>query len=95
MNLFAFRSTDPQKLTTAADPFGPGNSDHIIRACTAAGIVVVAWGAAKIAIGPGKFLTSFLTEHRVRLHCLGKTKEGFPRHPLYVPAATKPEPWGV
>lgn len=86
VNLFAYRATDPAELERCpVDVVGPENDRHIKAACLGAGPVILAWGAHRTA-----------TQLRVRqvLHvlrgchwppvCLGVTKSGAPRHPLYV-----------
>jgi hypothetical protein len=85
-NLFAFRTKDPAEMMRAPDPIGPEN-DHWLQNLSAdAGITIAAWGV------PGKFrgrdeeVLQILQEP----NCLGVTKDGFPRHPLYVKADTKP-----
>lgn len=72
VNLFAYRATDPAHLLTVADPIGPEN-DLYVRSLK--GPVVAAWGAHPMA------RKGFFGRH---LLCLGKTKDGYPRHPLYV-----------
>src|SRR4051812_29394299 len=44
-NLFALRSTNPDKLKAVVDPVGnPDNDDAILEAATKSGIVICAWG---------------------------------------------------
>lgn len=94
VNLFAMRATEPDDLYNAAgsglDPVGIDNAEAIRRAFNACHGVVFAWGA-----WPGvKKLTHPNVEGLARLcdkpvRCLGHTKSGAPRHPLYV-KATQP-----
>lgn len=95
VNLFAFRSSTPGDLLTAADPRGPENADYVRRAIQfATGPIVVAWGAwwdTNQAKRFGKSIPRLGVETYAerfgrRLHCLGTTKAGAPRHPLYVKA---------
>lgn len=91
VNLFAWRSTDPSELARASDPIGPDNDAHI-RACgQEADIIVCAWGAHPAA---SDRVARVLTLLPRALHCLGTTKLGAPRHPLYVPADTPLRTWG-
>jgi hypothetical protein len=80
VNLFAYRATDPTELLRAADPIGPSN-DHWLREAIghASGDVLCAWGAAS-----GEQGARVLRMCGATAKCLGKTKEGHPRHPLYV-----------
>lgn len=68
------------------------NRAEIVRQANAAEIVVLAWGAHKVADLPSM-------SHDLRLpwdlaHCLGVNANGSPKHPLYVRADTQPQPWG-
>jgi hypothetical protein len=82
VNLYAYRATDPKALLTADDPEGPDNWWHIQRAIRSSDAVVFAWGATQVPRGhhhvwhSGALIPSPL--------CLGYTKKGAPRHPLYV-----------
>lgn len=75
VNLYAFRATEPRRLRDVVDPVGPDNERHVMRAIRRARLVVLAWGAHAEA-------TRLLSLRRAR--CLGLTKAGQPRHPLYL-----------
>jgi hypothetical protein len=84
-NLFAARSTDPKQLELMEDPTGPLNLDHISRALDSHDLIIVAFGAHKMASRSRAW--QMIKEHgkfRKSLYFLGKTKSGAPRHPLYV-----------
>ena len=90
-NLFAFRSTDPRALLVAPDPVGPDNDAHIASAAQsvgAGGIIVCAWGAS----GSSRDISHLVPNE---LYCLGVTKAGHPRHPLYLRRDTKPQPFAT
>ncbi len=89
VNLFALRSTDPKVLKTARDPIGPKNGTTIRRAARQASRIVVAWGDKGSLLGRGKKVAAMLSKP----YCLGVTKHGEPRHPLYVPTSTEPRPF--
>lgn len=88
-NLYAYRATDPRELDTVADPIGRENEDRlwaILQAEPAPALIVAAWGAKP---GRGKFTERELVMRRGPLYekpvfALGFTKDGHPRHPLYV-----------
>ncbi len=84
-NLFAFRATDPRELLKADDPTGGEQGDDQIRAAKNAHMIVVAWGS-KVPFGRDQQALRLL--RGAELKCLGLTKSGFPRHPLYVKSAT-------
>jgi hypothetical protein len=78
VNLYAFRTKDPKTMLAAIDPVGPDN-DRVLAEVT--GTVVAGWGTNA---DPAR--VSRASELLPRLHALGTTKDGHPRHPLYVPA---------
>lgn len=87
LNAFALRSTDPKALYSHADPVGPANDDVIAETLTGAepvGPVVVAWGQHGALRGRGEQVLKLLRAYGVKPLCLGLTKAGQPRHPLYV-----------
>ena len=53
--------------------------------------VVAAWGAAPKAARP--FVDLAINLLGSPLLCLGTTKDGHPRHPLYLPKTTLPRLW--
>lgn len=83
VNLYALRSTDPEGLWDHPDPVGPENDNWLARMALAATEVVCAWG---VNAQPSRVseVAAMLAEARVQLKCLGTTKSGAPRHPLYV-----------
>lgn len=94
VNLFPLRATDPEALWDHLSCFEDVvNGDHIRGianriAKTPGGVIVAAWGAhprAEHSIVQD-FLRSVPTGTRVM--CLGKTRGGAPRHPLYLAANT-------
>lgn len=101
VNLFAHRATNPKDLeASTGDVVGPGNDRWIVASAQAAtfsgGPVVVAWGASlpgdlgrPVAFG----VVRMLRHHGIEMQCLGRTKLGYPRHPLYVKGDTELEPF--
>lgn len=92
VNLFAVRSPDPAYLRQIPDPVGTAN-DHFLRsACHAAQWVMVAWGNGGQWQGRDRTFLELWPNHQL-LYCLGLTKQGQPRHPLYVRRDTVPIRW--
>ena len=92
-NLFAWRSTDPAGLARTDDPVAPGNDAVILEAAAGAGLILCAWGAHGTRGGRGAEVARMLVAAGHRLHVLGLTGGGQPRHPLYVPYAAGAVPW--
>jgi len=88
VNLFAYQATDSSKLLRVADPVGPENDDYIVQAAERCSYVVVAWGAKGVLLDRGRQVIRLLAGWR-HVGCLGITKDGYPRHPLYVRGNTK------
>lgn len=104
-NLFAWRATDPKELRRVEDPVGPLNL-AVLERCIAFGLRVAAWGQlgpkwlrqrAQRSIGHARISTT---------HVLALTEKGYdrsshfaswtsrqPRHPLYLPNATRVVRW--
>lgn len=94
VNLYALRSTDPDALF-GLDSEGPLNLDYVKDECLGRH-VVLAWGAHKVVEQEWQVVEAVLARVRlgaVRIDCLGKTKAGHPKHPLYLPARTERVPW--
>lgn len=91
LNLFAFRATDPAHMKAEADPVGVDNDMHLRAALDTAknanAPVIAAWGVNGIHNGRAAEVRELALQCAVTLICLGTTKDGCPRHPLYVPAA--------
>jgi hypothetical protein len=84
VNLFALRATDPRELARHPDPAGPRNDEFILMHCRPGSRVVAAWGAHPFAAERARAVTAAVVGNGASLHCLGVTKDGHPRHPLYV-----------
>lgn len=93
-NLFAFRTPSPRELARARAPIGPRN-DHFLRyAAKRAQTLVIAWGThGALRDRHRHVLDMFAARTQKSLYCLGITTKGYPRHPLYLPASTRPTLW--
>lgn len=89
-NLYAYRATQPRALSEVVDPVGPENDTYLRRALTARH-VIVAWGTHAEPARIERFTT---LAGATPLWCLGTTRSGAPRHPLYVPNTAELQPWG-
>ena len=87
LNAFAFRATDPAVLLHQQKPNGDGNNLAIRTACEHAAAVIAAWGV-HCPINRAEAVCQLVNRP---IHCLGRTKDGHPRHPLYVKGDTPRE----
>ncbi|MFP4238564.1 DUF1643 domain-containing protein [Rhodosalinus sp.] len=92
-NIFAWRETDPQAMRRVPDAVGPENDRAILQAARNADRTVAAWGAHGAHRGRGAEVAEMLAAEGVTPYHLGLTRDGQPRHPLYVAYATQPQPW--
>lgn len=88
VNLYSLRSTDPKALWTHKDPIGPLGDQFITEQAAGRSHVIAAWGTHGARNGRGDQVAHMLADAGVTLHCLGTTKDGHPKHPLYVPGDT-------
>ncbi len=87
VNLYAFRATKPKDLFLATDPIGLYNNRYIDEAARA-GDVCCAWGA-NADLARAEDVINIIRAAGCNPKCLGTTKDGSPRHPLYVKADQK------
>ncbi|CAD0184269.1 hypothetical protein RUESEDTHA_01148 [Ruegeria sp. THAF57] len=92
-NIFAWRDTDPRKMRAAADPVGPANDAAILDGVQWADQVIAAWGAHGAHLDRGPAVETLLRGTGQPLFHLGLTKDGHPKHPLYIAYTQQPEPW--
>ena len=88
-NLFGFRATDPGDMRLEADPVGPDNDGVLLVSASKANLIVAAWGAEGAYRQRGQWAIASLPP----MMCLGLTKDGHPRHPLYCRAGLQPVPF--
>lgn len=94
VNLFALRATDPAELLRHPSPHGPENVQTIRRHLVTAHVVVAAWGAHRaVERRNAPSLVRLAEDQGKQVLCLGTTKAGAPRHPLYVKGDQRLVPW--
>lgn len=84
LNLFAFRATLPADMRNAFDPIGPDNDAAIRRLVPTGGALICAWGVFGRYRDRDVSVLLSLDEIGAQTECLGLTKAGDPRHPLYL-----------
>jgi hypothetical protein len=87
VNLFAYRAANPHALLNAKNPVGAENDQFLMRAVARSACVVAAWGTKGTLLDRDKPVLQLLAHWR-NVKCLGLTREGHPRHPLYVKGDT-------
>ena len=92
-NIFAWRDTDPRNMRAASDPVGPDNDAAILHGAAWADRIIAAWGAHGAHLARGPQVETLLRRTGQPLLHLGLTKDGHPKHPLYIAYAQQPAPW--
>ena len=80
LNLFAYRSTQPENLWKVKNPIGNTNDDYILEYSNLSDMVIACWGNKGTYKNRSKEVSDLLNQ----LHCFGKNKTGQPKHPLYL-----------
>ncbi len=93
VNVYGFRSTNPKALKDTRDPIGQENDAYIAKAASLSSMIVVAWGALCPKDREDAVLGILRGQNKKMLWCLGTTKDGHPRHPLYIRASQKLMPF--
>jgi len=87
MNAYAYRATNPREMLAASDPIGPDNDEALSYRASHVGLIVAAWGAHCDRARADRVCRIMRSQ---AVHCLGTTKAGAPKHPLYLRADTQP-----
>ena len=95
VNLSPLRATDPKELLAAgleSKEVWFENLEHIVGAALASNMVIAAWGVDGATENRDCHVMGELRENVGMVYCLGLTKDGHPKHPLYLKADTVPVP---
>lgn len=95
LNLFSVRATDPMKILAplSGETSLAENRKVLHSVCRGSSAIVFAWGATHHQWVPKEVETAWCRGQFDDALCLGRTKHGHPRHPLYVHGQTKLEPF--
>jgi hypothetical protein len=86
-NVYAWRSTDLKALYLTDDPVGPRNDAYLTAMSLTSAFTVLACGADP---GPDRRRPWAVYQRLKPVFQIGLTKEGLPRHPLYVKGDVMP-----
>jgi hypothetical protein len=86
VNMYAWRATSPKDLDLTENPVGKKNDAYIERVVQNSSCVIAAWGAHAKEPTRLQEMLSLIGN----AFCLGRTKNGSPRHPLYVRYEVQP-----
>lgn len=88
-NLFAYRSSSPKDLLSATHPKGLHNYAHLVDMESKCEKVVFAWGNGPI-LKKLKIELPTETVGKAPAYCIALSKDGTPKHPLYLPKVLVP-----
>lgn len=91
VNLFAYRTAQPIELRRVNDPIGTENDAYLTSLSQRVDQIVLAWGNGGKLQNRDRSVLSLLSP--APLCCLGTTRSGQPRHPLYLRRDVMPKPF--
>lgn len=95
VNLFAYRSTDPDHLGTVEDPVGPDNDFCIGRMLDRVtgdgGDVICGWGSQRGSRDRAQHVLKMIRAAGLIPMALRVNKDGSPMHPLYIRKDATPQ----
>lgn len=91
VNLFDFITPYPEDLLRASAPISPLCDSTIKYAVAQRPLIIVGWGSAAPSDRAAGVLA--LLRDGGQVYCLGRTRSGAPRHPLYLRADLRPVPY--
>lgn len=89
-NIHAYRVTNSKRLVEAPDPVGPGNDAELRNMAAMADAVVLAYGLPPAPLRPRANAVVSMLRGSAPLKVLQFTKDGTPRHPLYLRKDLRP-----
>lgn len=90
-NLFAYRATFPEELRKQSDPVGPENDRWLLEIMSRVETVVFVWGVHGTLAGRDRTVVGMTSS----AYCIGLSKDGHPRHPLYLKAGLSLVPYPI
>lgn len=84
LNIFAWRDTNPKLMKKTSDPIGYENDIALAAVSRAAGMTVCAWGTHGVHLDRNTSVRALLAGNSVAPFHLGLTKDGHPKHPLFL-----------
>jgi len=94
-NLYAYRTSSPEVLFARNNTVEENKiNDEWLKTICYTNAVILAYGAKKLSINRARQVMETLSDiTMIGLYHLGLSKDGYPRHPLYLPGDTKPIKW--
>lgn len=95
LNIFAFRATNPIDLKNVSDPVGELNNKYIETAILKAKHdycdIICGWGNHGSYLERERDIIKMFQSNGLEPKALSWTKNGHPKHPLYIPYSAEPK----
>lgn len=88
VNLFAYRATNPNEIYDVTEPVGEENDTYLLQELKQTELVILAWGTKGAYLNRDKEVLQLLSSFD--LYAIDVSKEGHPKHPLYLRADSTP-----
>ncbi len=92
-NLFALRTTNPEKLKKVYDPIGPLNNNILKKSIHWSDVIICSWGNLGILNNRAIEVIQLIRENNTPVFHLGLTKKNQPKHLLYISYDKIPIKW--
>lgn len=94
VNVMDYRATNPKDLLSVEIPSSIVNLSTILLEASYASCIIAAWGSIHKSLSMySNAVENALHNRGYQLFCLGTTKDGSPRHPLYLPKTQERIPY--
>lgn len=90
VNLFAWRSTDPNGLKGVFNLVGTLNDEYIYKAAKECTLHVAVWGHGPLIKQVRPYRVEYVRYYMPPLWCLGTNNDGAPKHLLFIKGNTVP-----
>ena len=92
-NAYAYRAKRPRDLWATDYPVGPENNYWLTELVLRCDLVICGWGIHCQPLREIQVVEQLSAWAPLKLHHLGRNKNGTPKHPLYLPTETEITPW--
>lgn len=92
VNLFAYCTAKRRELRQVADPVGRENDRYLATLPQRVNTLILAWGNDGGLQARDRAVVA-LWDDQTPVYCLGTTRLGQPKHPLYLRRNAQPVPW--
>ncbi len=93
-NVFGYRATDPKELRRVPNPVGPMNHASLKTMILQADLIICGWGVhARTREREDIQVVKLIRECGKKPYVFGLTRDGYPKHPLYLAGSARPFEW--